>query len=128
VVLVGADRICANGDTANKVGTYALAVAAHHHGVPFYVAAPSSSVDIALATGDGVVIEQRSAAEVSSALPADIDVFNPAFDITPHNLISAIITEQGAFAPSGLAALASSAGHAESRPPQGGPEGPACGD
>ena len=103
-VLVGADRICRNGDVANKVGTYGLAVAARHHKVPFYVVAPSTSVDATLARGEDVVIEYRPQGEVAHGLPEGVEVFNPAFDITPHGLITAIVTECGVFAPSELAA------------------------
>lgn len=99
-VIVGADRITANGDTANKIGTYNLAVLAKHHGIPFIVAAPLSTIDPALASGDAIEIEQRSAAEVRSiqgvpVAPDSVPVFNPAFDVTPAELISAIVTEHG---------------------------------
>jgi methylthioribose-1-phosphate isomerase len=95
-VIVGADRICANGDTANKIGTYALAVLARHHGLPFFVAAPSSSFDLTLHSGHRVEIEERSPAEIrGDHAPADVTVDNPAFDITPADLITAIITERG---------------------------------
>ncbi len=99
-VIVGADRITANGDAANKIGTYALAVLARHHGIPFYVAAPYSTFDLALATGDAIEIEQRPADEIRRPqgavfAPADIPVYNPAFDVTPAELITAIITERG---------------------------------
>ena len=90
-VVTGADRIAANGDTANKIGTYALAVLAHHHGVPFYVVAPTSTVDPATATGDDIPIEERDPAEVTARFPAR----NPAFDVTPAELITAIVTERG---------------------------------
>lgn len=101
-VIAGADRIAANGDTANKIGTYALAVAAHHHGVPFYIAAPSSTLDPSLADGDGIPIEERDATELThiegvAVAPEGCPVFNPAFDVTPGELISAIITEEGVF-------------------------------
>ncbi|HET9424541.1 MAG TPA: S-methyl-5-thioribose-1-phosphate isomerase [Gemmatimonadaceae bacterium] len=104
LVIVGADRIAANGDVANKVGTYALAIAARHHGVPFYVAAPSSTVDPDTATGADIHIEQRHADEVrrtgdTATAPADVDVYNPAFDVTPADLISAIITDRGVHRP-----------------------------
>jgi methylthioribose-1-phosphate isomerase len=104
LVVTGADRIAANGDTANKIGTYALAVLARHHGIPFYVAAPSSTVDPGLPTGADIVIEERDAAEVRGVAgrqtaPADSPVFNPAFDVTPAGLITAIITERGVFRP-----------------------------
>ena len=101
-VWVGADRIAANGDTANKIGTYGLAVAARHHGVPFYVVAPTSTIDPALESGEGIPIEERDPAEVSAPgghriSPGDTPVWNPAFDVTPAELVSAIITEQGVF-------------------------------
>jgi methylthioribose-1-phosphate isomerase len=100
VVLVGADRIAANGDVANKIGTYALAVAARHHGIPFYVAAPTSTVDLATASGAGIVIEERDPAEVTHLAgvpiaPADAAARNPAFDVTPARLVTAIVTEIG---------------------------------
>jgi methylthioribose-1-phosphate isomerase len=98
-VIVGADRVAANGDVANKIGTYAVALAAREHGVPFYVAAPSSSVDLSIASGDLIPIEERPGEEVLSvagrAAPTGITASNPAFDVTPHQLISAIITERG---------------------------------
>jgi methylthioribose-1-phosphate isomerase len=90
-VLTGADRIAANGDTANKIGTYGLAVLAGHHEIPFYVVAPSSTVDHATATGAGIPIEERDPAEVTSRFPAR----NPAFDVTPAKLVTAIVTEHG---------------------------------
>jgi methylthioribose-1-phosphate isomerase len=98
-VIVGADRIAANGDTANKIGTYSLALAAHQHGIPFVVVAPESTVDEELATGDGIVIEQRSGTEVTSILgmpvaPEGSIGVNPAFDITPAEIITAIATER----------------------------------
>jgi methylthioribose-1-phosphate isomerase len=93
VVLVGADRIARNGDVANKLGTYPLAIAAHRHGVPFYSVAPSSSFDPACASGDAIVIEERSAAELTA--PAGSAVYNPAFDITPAELITGYVTERG---------------------------------
>jgi methylthioribose-1-phosphate isomerase len=104
IVVVGADRIAANGDTANKIGTYALAVLARHHGVPFYVAAPFSTIDPALPSGGQIPIEERDALEVrrigGHATAPDLSpVFNPAFDVTPAPLISAIITERGIFRP-----------------------------
>ncbi len=102
--IVGADRITANGDTANKIGTYALAVLAAAHGVPFYVTAPSSTFDLALASGADIPIEERGAAEVLAPLgvqaaPAGAKAFNPAFDVTPARLIRAIITEHGVIEP-----------------------------
>ena len=90
-VVTGADRIAANGDTANKIGTYGLAVAAAHHGLPLYVVAPTSTLDPATATGAEIPIEERSAAEVTTRFPAR----NPAFDVTPAELIAAIVTELG---------------------------------
>ncbi len=100
LVIVGADRIAANGDVANKIGTYPLAVLAKYHGVPFYVAAPSSTIDLATPTGASIPIEERSAEEVRRGFgnltaPADARVFSPAFDVTPNELITAIITERG---------------------------------
>nr|XP_044608947.1 methylthioribose-1-phosphate isomerase isoform X1 [Equus asinus] len=109
-VVVGADRVVANGDTANKVGTYQLAIAAKHHGIPFYVASPSSSCDLCLETGREIVIEERPGQELTDvsgvrvAAPG-IEVWNPAFDVTPHDLITGgIITEMGVFAPEELRA------------------------
>jgi methylthioribose-1-phosphate isomerase len=91
VIFTGADRIAANGDTANKIGTYGLAVSARYHGVPFYIVAPSSTVDHATATGVGIPIEERDPAEVTARFAAR----NPAFDVTPAELITAIVTEHG---------------------------------
>jgi methylthioribose-1-phosphate isomerase len=100
LVIVGADRVAANGDTANKIGTYPLALLAREHRLPFYVAAPTSSIDLALATGDNIPIEERPPAEVLGPdAPASISAANPAFDVTPHRLISAIITERGVIEP-----------------------------
>ena len=90
-VVTGADRIAANGDTANKIGTYGLAVLAAYHGLPLYVIAPSSTVDLATASGEGIPIEWRDAEEVTARFPAR----NPAFDVTPASLIAAIVTEHG---------------------------------
>jgi len=99
-VVVGADRICANGDTANKIGTYQLAIAARHHGVKFMVVAPSSTVDMATASGDLIEIEERDPAELLShrgerTVADGIEAWNPVFDVTPHALIDAIVTERG---------------------------------
>ena len=99
-VIVGADRIAANGDVANKVGTYGLALMAEAHGVPFYVAAPWSTVDLDTPSGDAIPIEQRGAAEVTCfagvrTAPAEVSVENPAFDVTPARLVHAIVTERG---------------------------------
>jgi methylthioribose-1-phosphate isomerase len=101
-VWVGADRIAANGDTANKIGTYGLAVAARHHGVPFYVVAPTSTLDLKLDSGAGIPIEERDPREVAAPeghviAPAGTAAWNPAFDVTPGPLISAIVTEKGVF-------------------------------
>lgn len=93
-VLVGADRIAANGDVANKIGTYGLAIAAKHHGIPFVVVAPSSTVDSQLADGTGITIEERDARELTEHTT---QVFNPAFDVTPFDLITAVVTEHGTF-------------------------------
>jgi methylthioribose-1-phosphate isomerase len=100
LVVVGADRIAANGDTANKIGTYTVAVLAKEHGIPFYVAAPISTIDLATPDGSGIPIEERNAREVthmgpSRLTPADAKVRNPAFDVTPHKYVTAIITERG---------------------------------
>jgi methylthioribose-1-phosphate isomerase len=99
-VIVGADRITANGDTANKIGTYSLAVLAKEHSIPFYVAAPTSTIDLSLKSGDDIPIEQRKPEEVThikgvQLAPDGIDVANPAFDITPAKYITAIVTEKG---------------------------------
>jgi methylthioribose-1-phosphate isomerase len=104
LVVVGADRIAANGDTANKIGTYGLAILARHHGVPFYVAAPSSTFDLALRTGAEIPIEERKRSEISEyngklSVPPGAGVFNPAFDVTPAALIAGHITEKGVFLP-----------------------------
>jgi len=104
MVVTGADRIAANGDTANKIGTYAVAVLARHHEVPFYVAAPFSTIDASLASGREIPIEERDASEVRrtgghQTAPEDSPVYNPAFDVTPAALITAIITERGVFRP-----------------------------
>ncbi|KAL5995131.1 Isopentenyl-diphosphate delta-isomerase 2 [Asimina triloba] len=101
-VVVGADRVAANGDTANKIGTYSLAVCASYHGVPFYVAAPATSIDLSLPSGEQIVIEERSPKELlhsrgglgEQVAASGISVWNPAFDVTPANLITAIITEK----------------------------------
>jgi S-methyl-5-thioribose-1-phosphate isomerase len=103
-VLVGADRVCANGDVANKIGTYSLALAAHRAGVPFVVVAPVSTLDLTLATGADIVIEERAAGEVTGfggvrVAPAGTGAFNPAFDVTPADLITAVVTEDGVYRP-----------------------------
>lgn len=103
-VVVGADRIAANGDTANKIGTYGLAVLADAHGIPFYVAAPSTTFDFALADGSGIPIEERAGEEITQGLggriaPPGVSVYNPAFDVTPARYIRGIITERGVIQP-----------------------------
>src|SRR5205807_3296514 len=102
LVVVGADRIAANGDTANKIGTYTVAVLAREHQIPFYVAAPLSTIDLNTPDGQQIPIEERSAREVthvgsSQVAPVGARIWNPAFDVTPHNLIAGIITERGIF-------------------------------
>lgn len=104
LVIVGADRIAANGDVANKIGTYALAIAARHHGIPLYVAAPASTIDPATPTGTAIPIEQRADDEVRRVgghllTPAQAMVYNPAFDVTPAELVTAIITDRGLIRP-----------------------------
>jgi methylthioribose-1-phosphate isomerase len=104
LVVVGADRIAANGDTANKIGTYSVAVLAREHQIPFYVAAPLSTIDLNTPDGDHIPIEERNPREVthvgsSQLAPAGAHVWNPAFDVTPHHLIAGIITERGIFRP-----------------------------
>ncbi len=99
-VVVGTDRVAANGDVANKIGTLGVAILAKHFGIPFYVAAPTSSIDLALPSGDQIPIEQRDGREVSHGFgrqtaPTDVDIHNPAFDVTPAELVTAIITEKG---------------------------------
>src|SRR5881409_3362283 len=107
--LVGADRIAANGDVANKIGTYSVAVLARAHGLPFYVAAPYSTIDLATPSGDQIPIEQRKPQEVTSicggppVAPLGAEVLNPAFDVTPAEFVTAIITERGVFKPGELA-------------------------
>ena len=116
-VIVGADRIAANGDVANKIGTYSVAVLAREHGIPFYVAAPWSTIDLNTPSGDLIPIEQRSAKEIThmagrQLTPEGVNIENPAFDVTPYRYVTAIITERGiARAPfsESLRALAASA-------------------
>ena len=103
-VVTGADRIAASGDAANKIGTYSVALLARAHGIPFYVAAPSSTFDLTLPSGDRIPIEQRDPREITSGLgrttaPEGVDVYNPAFDVTPAELITAIVTERGLIRP-----------------------------
>ena len=99
-VIVGADRIARNGDVANKIGTYPVAVLAREHEIPFYVAAPLSTVDLAVATGSDIPIEQRDPEEVTrfqgiQVVPEEVSAFNPAFDVTPNRYVTAIITDRG---------------------------------
>jgi methylthioribose-1-phosphate isomerase len=99
-VIVGADRVAANGDVANKIGTYQVAVMAHRHKIPFYVACPLSTIDVAIASGEDIPIEERAAEEVLGYremrwAPPGIDVINPVFDVTPAELVTALITEKG---------------------------------
>jgi len=103
-IITGADRIAANGDAANKIGTYTLAVLAHENGIPFYIAAPTTTIDPDIKTGKEIPIEERGAEEVThirevSIAPEGISVANPAFDVTPHRYITAIITEKGIIRP-----------------------------
>lgn len=103
-VIVGADRITARGDTANKIGTYGLAVQAKHHGVPFYVAAPTTTFDLSITSGEEIPIEQRSAEEITEPFgrrtaPKGVQVDNPAFDVTPAELITGLVTERGVISP-----------------------------
>jgi methylthioribose-1-phosphate isomerase len=114
LVVVGADRIAANGDVANKVGTYPLAVLASRHGVPFYVVAPVSTLDVATPSGADIPIEERDATEVTSALgtpiaPEGTPSWNPAFDVTPAELVTAIVTERGIARPPLARSLAAAA-------------------
>lgn len=104
MVVVGADRIAANGDTANKIGTYTVAIAAKYHNIPFYIAAPLSTIDTSIKTGDEIVIEERSREEVTHIngkiiCAPEVNVINPGFDVTPHELIAGIITEVGILRP-----------------------------
>ncbi|MFM9057597.1 MAG: S-methyl-5-thioribose-1-phosphate isomerase [Planctomycetaceae bacterium] len=130
--IVGADRITAGGDAANKIGTYALAVLAGEHGVPFYVAAPSSTFDLSIESGDDIPIEERAAAEVLAPLgvaaaPAGARAYNPAFDVTPARLITALVTERGVIRPVNRAtvtALIGGVASARVAPPAAGPGTP----
>lgn len=104
MVVVGCDRMAANGDFANKIGTYSVAVNAHHHGVPFYVALPCSTIDLTIPDGSGIPIEERDKNELRTlygvqTAPATVEVYNPAFDVTPHSLVTGIITEKGVIYP-----------------------------
>ena len=111
--VVGADRIAANGDVANKIGTYSVAVLAKAHGIPFYVAAPISTIDLNTPNGEGIPIEERNTSEVTQVhggqviAPAGVSVWNPAFDVTPAHLITGIITERGILSPDELLLKAS---------------------
>lgn len=103
-VVTGADRIAANGDSANKIGTYSIAVLAKHHGIPFYIAAPASTFDLSIESGDEIPIELRDSTEITNGFgrqtaPDNVQVYNPAFDVTPAELIEAIITEHGLIQP-----------------------------
>jgi methylthioribose-1-phosphate isomerase len=118
--VIGADRIARNGDSANKIGSYALAVLCKHHGVPFYVAAPTSTVDLACSDGDAIPIEQRAPQEITHlhgqpVAAAGVGVFNPAFDVVPYGLIAAIVTEEGVARPPFDEALAAMVARAERR-------------
>ena len=101
LVFVGCDRVAANGDTANKIGTSGVAVLAKHYGIPFYVCAPSSTIDMSVKSGEQIPIEERDPAEVTEMwyrermAPEGVKVYNPAFDVTDHSLITGIITEKG---------------------------------
>jgi methylthioribose-1-phosphate isomerase len=102
IIITGADRIASNGDSANKIGTYQLAVLAKHHNIPFYIAAPGSTFDFELKTGDEIPIEFREKEEMThfrgvQSAPVNVEVFSPAFDVTPASLISGIITNKGVF-------------------------------
>jgi methylthioribose-1-phosphate isomerase len=119
-VMVGADRIAANGDVANKIGTYGIAVLAKAHGVPFYVAAPISTVDLSLRSGEAIEIEERSTSEVTSFADVRVaargpEVRNPAFDVTPHRLVTAIVTERGILSSPGTRELRRLAGPSGTR-------------
>jgi methylthioribose-1-phosphate isomerase len=122
--VVGADRIARNGDSANKIGSYALAVLCKHHGVPFYVAAPTSTVDLACGDGDAIPIEQRAPQEITHlhgqpVAATGVGVFNPAFDVVPHALIAAIVTEVGVARPPFADALTAMVARAERRRQEG---------
>ena len=104
IIFAGADRIASNGDTANKIGTYMLAVLARHHGVPFYIVAPSTTFDLKIKSGQQIPIEERNSQEVThlagiATAPKGVKVYNPAFDVTPANLITGIVTEHGIIRP-----------------------------
>lgn len=110
MVVVGADRIAANGDAANKIGTYTVAIAAKYHNIPFYVAAPLSTIDTSIKSGDEIVIEERSHEEVTmingkSICTEGVNIINPGFDVTPHELITGIITEKGILKPDYISSI-----------------------
>ena len=114
-VITGADRIAANGDTANKIGTYGVAVLAAAHKIPFYIAAPTSTFDLSIASGAEIPIEQRDAREITHGFgrqtaPDGVKVYNPAFDVTPAELIAAIICERGVIRPVTREAIAEMVG------------------
>jgi methylthioribose-1-phosphate isomerase len=116
IVFVGADRIAANGDAANKIGTYGVACLARAHHIPFYVLAPTSTIDLATPTGDKIPIEERGREEITCGFgkltaPADVKVYAPAFDVTPANLIAGIVCEKGIFRPSSGSSLREFLGH-----------------
>ncbi len=122
-VVVGADRIAANGDTANKIGTYGVAVLARHHDIPFYVAAPYSTIDFAIETGEDIPIEERPVDEMTHIngvriMPEGVSTINPAFDVTPANLVTAIITECGVIYPPYTRTLRESAPEDSPEPPE----------
>jgi methylthioribose-1-phosphate isomerase len=104
LVIVGTDRVAANGDMANKIGTYSLAVLAKYHDIPFYVATPASTIDLNIGSGAEIPIEERDSKEITSIgnaeiAPARVEVYNPAFDVTPASLITAYVTERGIIKP-----------------------------
>lgn len=111
MVVVGCDRMAANGDFANKIGTYSLAVLAKHHGIPFYTALPSSTIDLSIPDGSHIPVEQRDGQEVAGFAgvrtgPVGVQTWNPSFDVTPHDLLTAAITERGVLRPPFTHALA----------------------
>jgi methylthioribose-1-phosphate isomerase len=121
-VIVGTDRVAANGDVANKIGTLSVAILARHFNIPFLVAAPTSSIDLSLATGDEIPIEQRDGREISEGMgkqtaPNDVDLYPPAFDVTPADLVTAIITEKGVLKRPYATALRRAGGASASPPP-----------
>jgi methylthioribose-1-phosphate isomerase len=120
-VITGADRIAANGDTANKIGTFSVATLARAFGIPFYVAAPVTTFDLAIESGDQIPIEQRAAEEITEGFgrrtaPANVQVYNPAFDVTPAELIAAIITDRGVVRPVNAGSVRATVGAAGGSP------------